>query len=102
MTMRGSPAASLSLLWEERVSDQVERLRRTAAFIAGQTGEENARWIHEAANEIERLRKELETVQDHRARVGRNRDMWKAQCERQAEQLRALSVPSDQRGTDHA
>lgn len=50
-----------------------------------------------ALQDIARLAAELEAVQTHRARVGRNRDMWKAQCERQAEQLRGVSFPQAQR-----
>lgn len=38
------------------MSDIVERLRGTAAFIAQATGKENSRWVDEAADEIERLR----------------------------------------------
>lgn len=38
------------------MSDIVERLRRTAEFIAQATGKENSRWVHEAADEIELLR----------------------------------------------
>ncbi|WP_441235618.1 hypothetical protein [Bradyrhizobium sp. 930_D9_N1_4] len=51
-----------------------------------------------ALQDIAKLAAELETVQNHRARVGRNRDMWKAQCERQADQLRAFTSqhPSQQ------
>jgi hypothetical protein len=35
----------------------VERLRRTASFIAQQTGAENSRWVSEAADEIASLTK---------------------------------------------
>lgn len=39
------------------MSDIVERLRRTAQFIAANTGAENSLWVGEAADEIDRLRK---------------------------------------------
>jgi archaellum component FlaC len=83
------------------VSDLVERLRSVSGctqktFMHRLDWDDGKQIIAEAASEIERLRKELQSVQDHRARVARNRDMWKAQCERQADQLRTLSVPSDQ------
>ena len=41
--------------------------------------------LEDAAAEIERLRSEL-------ARTERNRDMWKGQCERQAEKLTRATV----------
>lgn len=44
-----------------------------------------ASMMQQAAAEIERLRSEL-------ARTERNRDMWKGQCERQADQLTQAGV----------
>jgi hypothetical protein len=40
---------------DKAIPDQIERLRDAADFIAGAVGEEHARWVHEAANEIGRL-----------------------------------------------
>jgi hypothetical protein len=44
----------------------------------------DARSLGRIADDLERLSAEL-------ARTERNRDMWKGQCERQADQLRSLS-----------
>jgi hypothetical protein len=43
--------------------------------------------------DIAKLAAELESVSQDRNRIARNRDMWKGQCERQAEQLRSLALP---------
>ena len=38
---------------------------------------------------IDTLEAEVARLREDRDRIGRNRDMWKGQCERQAEQLSA-------------
>lgn len=43
----------------------------------------------EAADAITTLREELREARESADRLERNRDMWKGQCERQAELLRA-------------
>jgi hypothetical protein len=44
-----------------------------------------------ALQDIARLSTLLETAKQDRDRTARNRDMWKGQCERQAEQLRKVA-----------
>lgn len=46
----------------------------------------------ESAAEIERLRRDMHLMGLERDRIARNRDMWKGQCERQADQLRQRSA----------
>lgn len=52
------------------------------AFLAGS--------IVQARNVIEMAVKDIAALAADRDRMARNRDMWKDQCERQAEQLRKL------------
>ncbi|KXD22394.1 hypothetical protein [Pseudomonas aeruginosa] len=54
-------------------------------------------WCHEAQNircvresDYAKLEAEAQALREERDRIERNRDMWKGQCERQAEQLAAL------------
>jgi hypothetical protein len=55
----------------------------------------DARSLGRVADEIERLTEE-------RDRIERNRDMWREQCNRQADQIRGTrSLPSHQQGTEN-
>ena len=60
-------------------TDLIERLR----CFDRVTCNEAANALEAQAREIERLRKDVE-------RTANNRDMWKSQCERQADELRKL------------
>lgn len=47
---------------------------------------------HRAATALDTLEAEVARLKAERDRIGRNRDMWKGQCERQAEQLAATPL----------
>lgn len=80
-------APTLAASMMQQAADEIERLREAAkgSLIIVQHAE---RLRKEVEAEAARLRSEL-------ARTKRNRDMWKGQCERQAEKLtRASSAAS--------
>ncbi|MGW1422736.1 hypothetical protein ACWAT4_21780 [Bradyrhizobium manausense] len=56
-----------------------------AATNGSQAQSENV--MKMALQDIQRLAAELRAVRDDHARICRNRDMWRSQCEQQAEQL---------------
>ena len=68
-----------------------ERLRKYAS-ARWAIQYEHDEWLEEAAAEIERLRRDMHLMGLERDRIARNRDMWKGQCERQADQLRQRSA----------
>lgn len=51
--------------------------------------EESMKEIHSLRSDLDTLEAEVARLREDRDRIGRNRDMWKGQCERQAEQLSA-------------
>lgn len=76
---------------QERLRDvsqqkQSEAWRRTDG---GQDLSIGAMLADEAATALDTLEAEVARLREDRDRIGRNRDMWKGQCERQAEQLSA-------------
>lgn len=48
----------------------------------------------DAADALDAAEAEIATLKEERDRIERNRDMWKGQCERQAEQLSSTQLPA--------
>lgn len=48
----------------------------------------------EAADALDTAEAKIARLKEERDRIERNRDMWKGQCERQAEQLSATQPPA--------
>jgi hypothetical protein len=86
--------------------DTIQRLKNVAEFIGNTTGRENARWIYDVADELERLRSELQQAKDQVieecAKVAETAgcgDRWCKGCvgNQVAAAIRSLSVASTER-----
>lgn len=63
----------------------MSEVKRYINCVIGMTGVEMVR-----ATDYAKLSAEAQALREERDRIERNRDMWKGQCERQAEKLEAL------------
>lgn len=68
-----------------------ERLR---ALIGDLAPRNHVPLATEAADALDAAEAEIARLKDERDRIERNRDMWKGQCERQAEQLSRTQLPA--------
>lgn len=68
-----------------------ERLR---ALIGDLAPRNHVPLATEAADALDAAEAEIARLKEERDRIERNRDMWKGQCERQAEQLSRTQLPA--------
>ncbi len=72
--------------------DYVDQLNVLCEDFGCEAGSDRLAWLHDQLSELSRLRARVAELEADRDRIERNRDMWKGQCERQAERLSAINA----------
>lgn len=68
--------------------DSIHNLRLVIEALEAEGVGRHVSFVEDGIAQIERLRAQVSKLTDELDRTLRNRDMWKSQCERQADQLR--------------